>query len=190
MAHDKSSMTILLADDDEDDCLLVRDALEAVTDQVNLRIVNDSEELMQYLAQCCSSRCTQDDIPCPQLVLLEASLPEVDGIQALCQIRSDPEFGVIPVVLVTGTASQHQIRLGYRCGANSFITKPSSFDDLVRILKNLVAYWMETVNLPRGCGKGECIGFQAIHQLDAGTGRSATGCDCPGRDLDSMRKPC
>jgi CheY-like chemotaxis protein len=182
--HNKSGMTILLADDDEDDCLLVRDALNAVADDVDLRVVNDSEQLIQYLARCCSARCEHDDIPCPQLVLMEVNLPEMNGIQALCQIRSDPELGPIPVVLVTGTTSQHQVRLGYECGANSFITKPSRFDDLMRILKNLVAYWLETVDLPRDNGKEDLNPPPLINRLTARERKRTNSCACPARESD------
>lgn len=142
---------ILMADDDPDDRLLVKDALgesEAtakVADQ--LRFVNDGEDLMDYLLRR-GKHSDPDASPRPDLILLDLNMPRKDGREALREIRAQKEFQHIPVIVFTTSRAESDIKLVYGLGANSFVTKPVSFESLVHTLSVLTRYWLGIVELP------------------------------------------
>ena len=86
--------------------------------------------------------------PRPGLILLDLNMPRKDGREALRELKADPALRRIPVVVLTTSRAEDDIRHTYDLGGNSFIIKPSAFADLVEILKTLSAYWFETVKLP------------------------------------------
>jgi len=143
--------TILMADDDPDDRLLVKDALLECKGEAGvaerLRFVEDGEDLMDYLlrrgrhdGEACSPR--------PDLILLDLNMPRKDGREALREIRSNPDLKSIPVVIFTTSRAETDVKLVYELGANSFITKPVQFDALVNTLSLLARYWLSVVELP------------------------------------------
>jgi CheY-like chemotaxis protein len=148
---DPKQCVILMADDDPDDRLLVKDALaecrasSLLADR--LRCVEDGEELMDYLrrrgrfAEPASS-------PRPDLILLDLNMPRKDGREALREIRATDELRRIPVVVFTTSKADTDIALIYDLGANSFVTKPVAFDVLVSTLSVLTQYWLGVVELP------------------------------------------
>lgn len=148
--------TILMADDDPDDRLLVKDALReceaesALADR--LRFVDDGEDLMDYLrrrgrhADPCTS-------PRPDLILLDLNMPRKDGREALREIRAEAELRNIPVVVFSTSRAETDITLVYGLGANSFVTKPVAFDLLVKTLSVLSRYWLGIVELPSQAAK-------------------------------------
>ena len=142
---------ILMADDDPDDRLLVKDALAECGLQPNLtgamRFVGDGEELMDYLLRR-GSYAEPATSPRPQLILLDLNMPRKDGREALREIRAHPELRRIPVVVFTTSKADTDVALIYDLGANSFVTKPVAFDSLVNTLRLLSRYWLEVVELP------------------------------------------
>ncbi|MBR8834529.1 MAG: response regulator [Stigonema ocellatum SAG 48.90 = DSM 106950] len=143
----QTTVRILMADDDEDDCMLTRDALAESRLTNELHIVKDGEELMDYLyrrgqyAQAHTS-------PRPGLILLDLNMPRKDGREALKEIKSDPHLRQIPIVVLTTSKAEEDIDNTYNLGANSFIIKPATFTALVEVMKNLGKYWFEIVQLP------------------------------------------
>jgi two-component system, response regulator len=139
--------TLLLADDDPDDRLLVKDALEETRCTADLRSVEDGVELMDYLRH--RGRYTDpSEAPPPSLILLDLKMPRKSGHQALKEIKEDPGLRQIPVVILTTSRQEQDISRSYRLGVNSFITKPSSFRGLVETMRVLERYWFEIVTLP------------------------------------------
>jgi CheY-like chemotaxis protein len=146
---DKSGkpITILMADDDEEDLLLSRSALEACRLANDLHCVRNGEELLDYLyrrgeyAELASS-------PRPGLILLDLNMPRKDGREALQEIKADPEFRHIPIVILTTSKAEEDIYRTYDLGANSYITKPVTFNSLVEVMQSLGRYWFEIVDLP------------------------------------------
>ena len=142
---------ILMADDDPDDRLLVKDALNEceaearVADQ--LRFVDDGEQLMDYLLRR-GEFSDHARSPRPDLILLDLNMPRKDGREALREIRADPGLRCVPVVVFTTSRAESDIKLIYDLGANSFVTKPVSFDSLVKTLSILARYWLGIVELP------------------------------------------
>jgi CheY-like chemotaxis protein len=139
--------TLLLADDDPDDRLLVADALEESDWAADLRSVEDGEELMDYLRRR-GKYADRDEWPLPSLILLDLQMPRKTGHQALKEIKDDPQLLRIPVVILTTSRAQEDVARSYDLGVNSFISKPASFGALVDTMENLARYWFELVTLP------------------------------------------
>jgi len=141
------SIVILMADDDADDRLLAKDALTECRLANDLHFVENGEELLDYLKR--RGKFTQlSDSPRPGLILLDLNMPKKDGREALKEIKGDPELRKIPVVVLTTSKADTDIGKIYELGANSFISKPVSFDSLVEVMKVLGRYWFEIVELP------------------------------------------
>lgn len=140
-------IVILMADDDADDRMLTKDALQESRVLNELRFVGDGEELMDYLLRR-GKYSNPDDAPRPGLILLDLNMPKKDGREALKEIKSDPNLKRIPIVVMTTSAAEEDIFRSYDFGASSFITKPVTFDRLVELMRALGKYWVEFVELP------------------------------------------
>ena len=150
-------INMLLADDDEDDCVLAKDALAESRLLNELRIVSDGEELLDYLKRR-GKFANPDDAPRPGLVLLDLNMPRKDGREALAEIKSDPDLRRIPIVVLTTSKAEEDIYRTYDLGVNSFISKPVTFEGLVSVMRVIGKYWFEIVRLP-DCGSGnESVG--------------------------------
>ena len=141
------SHTILMADDDADDCLLVQEALRETGQTHDLRIVRDGEELMDYLRRRGDYE-TPRTSPRPDLILLDLKMPRKDGREALRELKADPRLRIIPIVVLTTSIAKDDIGFCYRIGVNSYVTKPSTFRGLVDLMLTLEKYWFELVELP------------------------------------------
>jgi len=140
-------VTILMADDDQDDCLLVKDAFKESRLVNDLRFVDDGEDLMDYLYH----RGKYADMtlsPRPGLILLDLNMPRKDGREALKEIKSDSDLRSIPIVVLTTSKQEEDIIRSYDVGANSYVTKPVTFKGLVEVMRSLGRYWLEIVELP------------------------------------------
>jgi two-component system response regulator len=140
-------IVILLADDDEEDRMLAGDALEASRVRNELRCVGDGEELLDYLYQR-GQYANPDSAPTPGLILLDLNMPKKDGREALQEIKSDPRFRGIRVVIMTTSKAEEDVVRSYELSAASYITKPVTFERLVEVVKALGKYWLEIVELP------------------------------------------
>ena len=141
-------ITILMAEDDADDRLLARDAMQESRLGNPFHVVEDGQELMDYLNR--AGKYASSNLPRPGLILLDLNMPRKDGRQALREIKQDPELRRIPVVVLTTSKTEEDILRAYDLGANSFITKPVTFDRLVDIVRTLGSYWFNIVELPGG----------------------------------------
>ena len=148
MTLPKKPMTILLADDDEEDCLLTQDALTESHLANTLYTVHDGEELLDFLYQR-GAYAAPGVAPRPGVILLDLNMPKMDGREALAQIKADPDLRRIPIVVLTTSQAEEDISSCYDLGANSFISKPVTFSGLVEAMRSLGTYWFEIVQLPR-----------------------------------------
>jgi CheY-like chemotaxis protein len=147
MSESGQPITILLADDDEDDRLMTRDALREARLHNDLHTVVDGVELLQYLRNE-GAYAAPESAPWPGLVLLDLNMPRMDGREALYEIKNDPRLRALPVVVLTTSKAEEDIVRTYELGVNSFISKPVTFFGLVEVMKAFSRYWLEIVDLP------------------------------------------
>ena len=140
-------IVLLMAEDDADDRLLVKEALEESRVLNVLHFVEDGEQLLDYLRRQ-GRYADPESSPRPGLILLDLNMPRMDGREALRAIKADPELRRIPIVVMTTSKAEEDIFRSYDLGASSYITKPVTFDRLVELMKTLGHYWIEFVELP------------------------------------------
>lgn len=144
----KIPITILVCDDDEDDRMLTKQALELAHVSNALEFVEDGEQLLDYLYQRGAFAGETGKAPRPGLILLDLNMPKMDGREALKVIKGDPTLRDIPVVVLTTSRLDQDIFRSYQLGVNSFISKPVTFSGLVDAMNVLGRYWLEIVELP------------------------------------------
>lgn len=147
MKDDFKSISILMADDDEDDRMMAEEALKEAKLLNPIRFVTDGEELLDYLYRR-GKYSNGADAPRPGLILLDLNMPKKDGREALREIKEDPELRQIPIVVLTTSIAEEDIYRTYNLGVNSYITKPVAFEGLVEVMKSLANYWFNIVRLP------------------------------------------
>lgn len=147
MPTDKSAVIILIADDDPDDRLLIKEALEEANLNNPIHFVADGIELLDYLKRENNYRDLRGT-SLPGLVLLDLNMPRKNGIEALQEIKEDPKLRAIPVVVFTTSKAEEDILCAYRLGVNSFITKPLNFQSLLETVEIISRYWFNIVELP------------------------------------------
>jgi CheY-like chemotaxis protein len=148
-------ITILMADDDEEDRELARDALQDARLANDMRFVVDGQDLMDYLRREGGYADPSVDAPWPGIILLDLNMPKKDGREALAEIKADPGLHNIPIVVLTTSKDEEDVLRTYDLGANSFITKPVTFAGLVEVMRTWTRYWFEIVELPpRANGNG------------------------------------
>lgn len=147
--HAATPVTILMADDDPDDRELTQEALEDSRLGNELHFVVDGEELMDYLHRRGDYEHLRDE-PLPGVILLDLNMPRMDGREALREIKADPRLRQIPVIVLTTSKAEEDIVRSYELGANSYISKPVTFRNLVETMNTLGRYWLQIVELPGG----------------------------------------
>jgi two-component system, response regulator len=147
--------TILLADDDEEDRELARDALQDSRLANEMKFVVDGQDLLDYLHH--EGRWTEEDSPRPGIILLDLNMPKMDGREALAEIKADDALRRIPIVVLTTSKDEADVLSTYDLGVSSFITKPVTFGGLVDVMKTWTQYWFEIVELPNGEVSGHSV---------------------------------
>ncbi len=138
---------VLMVDDDPEDGVLVQKAIASAGHKVDFQVVTNGAEVLDYLFT--EGRFTdQSRAPRPNLILLDLNMPGVDGFTVLKQIKSNMDLRRIPVVVLTTSEAETDIVKSYDIGANTFITKPTSFADMIEVMKSLKKYWFDSAQLP------------------------------------------
>lgn len=140
----KSPKEILLVEDNPGDVYIVRSSLADSELYHNFYHVRDGEEIMAYLHQ------TQgyQNVPLPDLILLDLNLPKKNGFEVLREIKADPKLRIIPVIILTSSSSEQDIQRSYELYANSYIVKPSNYFAFFQAIKKLELFWLNLVQLP------------------------------------------
>ncbi len=135
---------LVVADDDADDRLLIEEAIVDAELDLDVHFVEDGEQLMDFLQR----RNGDAAAPRPSLILLDLNMPRMDGREALRAIRAHPDLENLPVVVLSTSAAEEDVRRSYELGANAFVCKPTRFDGLVALVRTLDAWWFRCVSLP------------------------------------------
>lgn len=139
-------ITILMADDDEDDRDLARDALEGTRLGDRMEFVVDGQDLIDYLRH--DGAYSQAATPRPSIILLDLNMPRKDGREALAELKADESLRQIPVVILTTSNDEVDLQNAYDLGASSYITKPVTQGQLIEVMQMVARYWSEVVQLP------------------------------------------
>jgi CheY-like chemotaxis protein len=144
MAANRAPIRLLMAEDDHEDQMMVRKAFHKARLVNELDIVEDGEQLMDWLLR----RGQFVDAHRPDLILLDLNMPRMDGREALREMKAKEELHQIPVIVLTSSAAEEDIVRSYDLGVNSYIQKPVTFEKLVEVVEMLGRYWFEIVKLP------------------------------------------
>lgn len=135
---------VLLVEDSPSDAKLLQTMMQVA--KLNLRVdhVGDGAAALDYLFQ----RGAFTHVPRPDMVLLDLNLPKVSGFEVLEEVKADPNLKVIPVVVMTSSASEEDVLRSYQQHANCYVTKPVDFEQFQKIVQTLDAFWFTIVRLP------------------------------------------
>jgi len=139
---------VLIAEDDQDDRELILDAFQTAHPAVSLEFVLDGEELLEYLHRGRDDASWSAESHDPAIILLDLNMPRKNGYEALTELKSDPALRPIPVIVLTTSRDEDDVRTSYDLGASSFITKPMTNTELIEAMDTLTEYWLRTVELP------------------------------------------
>jgi len=140
-------ITILLAEDDEEDRYLIGEALDEGRVPHRLYVVENGEQLLDYLYRR-GKYADVEQWPVPDLILLDLNMPRKDGREVLEEIRLDPELSSTPIVVLTTSSAEEDIVRSYDQGVSGFVTKPVTFRELMDVMKSIGTYWGKTSTLP------------------------------------------
>jgi len=135
---------ILIAEDDADDRFLLQSAFEENGYKDKLHFVENGLELIDYLNSLTD---IEDEAKMPRFIMLDLNMPKKDGREVLKEIKSNPHFKKIPVIIFSTTNNEQEMKRCYELGANSYITKPNSFENLIKTVATLRSYWVNTTRL-------------------------------------------
>jgi two-component system, response regulator len=146
MKKTNNHISILMADDDPDDRMLMQEALAENKIANSIYFVENGEELLDYLNK--TGKYKSEKCVTPGIIFLDLNMPKVDGRQALKHLKADPLLRKIPIIILTTSKAELDILESYELGVNSFISKPVRFDELVEVTREISTYWFGTVSLP------------------------------------------
>lgn len=138
------SVNILLVEDNPGDVLLTREAFREGCYLPNLSVVEDGEEALQFLRR--SGKYA--DAERPDLILLDLNLPRKDGRELLAEVKQDPELRLIPIIVLTTSEAEQDVRRAYKLHANCYLTKPLEMDTFMRKVRSVEDFWLSVVRLP------------------------------------------
>ena len=145
-------LRILLVEDEDNDIILVQRATERGGAGHTVYAVRDGEEAVHYLRGE-GQYADRQKFPLPNVILSDLKMQSMDGFEFLRWLRGHPECSVIPTIVFSSSRQERDVREAYRLGANSYITKPSTAEELMQVLKATYEYWSrcECPPAPKGC---------------------------------------
>jgi two-component system, chemotaxis family, response regulator Rcp1 len=141
-----ASLRILLVEDSPSDVRLIREALKQTPLQVQVALARDGVEAMEYLRQSEVGLVNRPDI-----ILLDLNLPKKNGREVLAEVKAAPSLKQIPVLIMTSSKADEDVRQAYSLNANCYITKPENLQDYVNVVRSIENFWFSTATLPNAC---------------------------------------
>ena len=137
-------MEILLIEDNPVDILAIRHGLQENNISCKLNVVEDGEEAIDFLYR----RNKYETVQPPDLILLDLNLPKKSGREVLAEVKENPEFSHIPVIVLTTSEADKDILISYELHANCFITKPVGLHQFTELIKFIECFWLKVAKLP------------------------------------------
>lgn len=134
---------ILLVEDSPGDVRLVREALNGTFSAVHLEVARDGMEATEYL-----NKSEAGVVPRPDLMLLDLDMPRKSGRELLSEVKTSPTLKQIPVIVMTSSHLDEDVKLVYSLNANCFIRKPNDLVDYFNVIKGIEDFWFFTAILP------------------------------------------
>ena len=141
-------LDVLMVEDNPADAELTIQALRSDGLAPTVQVLRDGAEALDFLAGT-GAFAGRDLGLKPRVILLDLKLPKVDGLEVLERLKSDPRTAVIPVVILTSSREERDLRDSYRLGANSYIVKPVDFEKFTEAVRQVGLYWLRLNQLPR-----------------------------------------
>jgi CheY-like chemotaxis protein len=141
-----SNDLVLVAEDNPDDALLLRRALDKAGITARIKIVGDGEEMLLYL-QGEGSHANRLSSPLPSLIILDVKMPKKTGLEVLEWLDQNPHLAVVPTIVLSSSNLESDVRAAYDLGANTYFVKPNNFDELVETMRMLRGYWDKAMKL-------------------------------------------
>jgi CheY-like chemotaxis protein len=138
------SFKILLVEDNPADAHLVERALRKSVFTPLLSVVEDGIEAMDFLRR----RGAHEGARCPDLILLDLNIPGKEGHEVLGELRNDPEFKELPVIIYTSSSAPKDVKTSYRLGANAYVRKPTDIEEFFDVISSIESFWLKTALLP------------------------------------------
>lgn len=139
--------TILIVDDNDDDIVLTRRAMQKACIMNPVEVVRDGLEAKEFLMRC-SSRITSARHAYPLLMLLDLEMPRLGGVELLAWMRKDPKLKRLWVIMLSHSQEPADVNRAYEAGANSYIVKPTRLSSLVEIFEVIREYWLQMCEPP------------------------------------------
>lgn len=140
----EGTQDILLVEDNPGDARLIQESFKQTSHADSLHVVATGSEALDFI----SGQNGYADSPRPDVILLDWTLPKIDGVDVLDNIRADEEFRRIPVIVLSGASTPKEIRSAYGHHANAFIEKSADPEEVERMLQQIDEFWFSIVRLP------------------------------------------
>jgi two-component system, chemotaxis family, response regulator Rcp1 len=144
MVGENRPVEILLVEDNPGDERLTREALKEGKVYSNLHWVKDGVEAMEFLRR----QGKYQDVPRPDIILLDLNLPKKDGREVLQDIKNDDALKRIPVVVLTTSKAEEDVLRTYNLHANCYVTKPVDLEKFIVVVKSIDVFWLTVATLP------------------------------------------
>jgi CheY-like chemotaxis protein len=131
---------VLIAEDNPDDAILLRRAIEKAGITARIKIVTDGEEILLYL-QGRGAFANREANPLPSFIILDLKMPRKTGLEVLQWINENPEVAVVPTIVLSASNLEEDVRAAYNLGANTYFVKPTTFEELVETMRMVERYW-------------------------------------------------
>lgn len=139
------TIEILLVEDNEADAFLMQEVFQESRHRNRVSVAADGVEAMDFL----NKRGRFSEAPRPDLILLDLNMPRKDGRAVLQEIKEDPALRCIPVIVLTTSDSEEDVRQSYDSHASCYITKPMGLEEMYRVVQGIEDFWFSIVRLPR-----------------------------------------
>ena len=143
--RDNRKYDVLVVEDNRDDVVFIEEALSESGFDVRLNVVRDGDEAVGYLDKISSG-----EKGIPDLVFLDLNLPRRSGLEFLGDMRGRERFRLVPVVVLTTSKAEDDIRKSYENYANSYIVKPIDLNEFIRLIRQVTGFWFNVAVLPGG----------------------------------------